>query len=224
MTSLGMLQLVSPALPVGGFSYSEGLEWQIQQGKITNDSTLYEWIKAELLRGQIRLEACSQSFIRDSLEIWQSTNKQNAVANLVEWDNWLFTLRDSENIRNQQKQMGHSLIQLLLKLGCSLPEEANKFSWPSAWGCGGLFWQLSRIEVIEGYLYNWVANQLSASIRLMPLGPTEAQKLQFSLLSLIKSQANELLSKDPRQLWTGDIGATIAQSSHSELYSKLFRS
>ena len=224
MTSLGILQLVSPALPVGGFSYSEGLEWQIQKGKINNESTLYEWLKAELLRGQIRLEASAQSFIRDSLEKLHSNNKKDAIADLLEWDNWLLALRDSDKIRHQQKQMGKSLMQLLVKLGCSLPEETKNFSWPSAWGCGGFFWQLSKLEVIEGYLYGWVANQLSAGIRLMPLGPTEAQQIQCSLLYLIKTEAKELLTKNPHQLWTGDVGATIAQSSHSELYSRLFRS
>ncbi len=224
MTSLGMLQLVSPALPVGGFSYSEGLEWLIQKRKINNKSTLCEWLKAELLRGQIRIEASSQSLIRDSLDKWQSTNEKKAIEDLVEWDNWLLALRDSDKIRLQQKQMGQSLIQILLKLGCHLPDETKNFSWPSAWGCGGLFWKLSKIEVIEAYLYSWVANQLSAGIRLMPLGPTEAQQVQYSLLPLIESQAKELLSQKPHQLWTGDVGATIAQSSHSELYSRLFRS
>ena len=86
------------------------------------------------------------------------------------------------------------------------------------------FWQLSKLEVIEGYLYSWAANQLSAGIRLMPLGPTEAQQIQYSLLYLIETEAKELLTKNPHQLWTGDVGATIAQSSHSELYSRLFRS
>ncbi len=224
MTSLGMIQLVSPALPVGGFSYSEGLEWQIQKARIVNESTLFEWLKAELLRGQIRIEASAQSFIRDSLENWQRTNETNAIEELMEWDNWLLALRDSAKIRSQQKQMGQSLIQLLMKLGCSLPEETKNFSWPLAWGCGGLFWKLSKVEVIEGYLYNWVANQLSAGIRLMPLGPTEAQQLQYLLLPLISTQAKKLLSKNPHHIWTGDVGATIAQSSHPELYSRLFRS
>ena len=134
-----MLQLVSPALPVGGFSYSEGLEWQIQKGKISNESNLYEWLKAELLRGQIRLEASAQSFIRDSLEKWHSYNTKDAIADLVEWDNWLLALRDSDKIRDQQKQKGKSLMQLLEKLGYSLPEETKSFSWPLAWGCGGFF-------------------------------------------------------------------------------------
>ena len=81
-----MLQLVSPALPVGGFSYSEGLEWQIQKEKIINESTLFEWLKAELLRGQIRLEASAQSFIRDALENWHRTNENNAVENEEDLD------------------------------------------------------------------------------------------------------------------------------------------
>ena len=80
-----MLQLVSPALPVGGFSYSEGLEWQVQTERITSMVTLADWIKAELFRGQIRLEAAAQSFIRDSLENWQKTHAKDSVADLVAW-------------------------------------------------------------------------------------------------------------------------------------------
>ncbi len=219
-----MLQLVSPALPVGAFSYSEGLEWQVHSGKITNEVTLYNWLNSELLRGQIRLEAASQSFLRIHLKDLQKRYNQDSILNLLEWDSWLLALRDSKEVRNQQKQMGNSLIQLLMDIGFPLPLELRSCSWPIAWAWAGLAWNLWEIEVVEGYLYSWIANQLSSGLRLIPLGPTEAQRLQFSFLPLIKSQAKELLESDPRQLWTGDFGATIAQSSHSELYSKLFRS
>ena len=223
MTSIGILQLISPALPVGAFSYSEGLEWQVHDGKIFNEATLSNWINSELLRGQIRLEAASQTFIRDSLETWQTNKDHQSISRLLEWDSWLLALRDSKEIRDQQKQMGHSLIQLLSKIGHPIAIELQNSSWPIAWGWGGIIWDLSPLEVTQGYLYNWVANQLSASLRLISLGPTEAQRIQFNLLPLIESQSKELISTDPHHLWTGDIGAIMAQSSHPELYSKLFR-
>ena len=117
-----------------------------------------------------------------------------------------------------------ALLQLLEELGHPLPDTTKNLSWPIAWGWAGLAWQLSKSEVIEGYLFSWISNQLSAAVRLLPLGPTRAQVLQSNLLPLITKQAELLQNKDPRHLWTGDVGATMAQLSHAELYSRLFRS
>ena len=221
--SLGILQLVSPALPVGAFSYSEGLEWLVQNRQIINKSSLYDWLSAELLRGQIRLEAASQTYIRTAFEDCQTYKDQKSFSIIQEWDSWVLALRDSVELRKQYKQMGKSLIDLLEKLGFSLPSDLKDLSWPLAWGWAGIAWDLSEIEVTQGYLYSWVANQLSAAVRLIPIGPTDAQHLQFSLLPLIESQAKDLLTQDPHNLWTGGLGATMAQGSHPELYSKLFR-
>jgi len=69
-----------------------------------------------------------------------------------------------------------------------------------------------------------VANQLSAALRLVPLGPTEAQRLQLGLAPLIAQRALELAAADPHQLWSGGVGAGLAQLRHAELYSRLFRS
>jgi urease accessory protein len=64
MTSLALLQLVSPALPVGAFSYSEGLEVLIQNGALNDEFDLQHWIEAELQRGALRLEAAALKPLR----------------------------------------------------------------------------------------------------------------------------------------------------------------
>jgi urease accessory protein len=69
-----------------------------------------------------------------------------------------------------------------------------------------------------------VANQLSAALRLVPLGPTEAQRLQLCLAPLIAERALELAAADPDQLWSCGVGSGLAQLRHAELYSRLFRS
>ena len=79
-------------------------------------------------------------------------------------------------------------------------------------------------ELVEAFLYSWVAGQLSAAVRLVPLGPTQAQGLHLALAPLLAQRARELAMADPVSLWTGGVGAGLAQLGHSELYSRLFRS
>ena len=79
-------------------------------------------------------------------------------------------------------------------------------------------------ELEEAYLYGWTANQISAAVRLVPLGATEGQRLQLQLAPLIAERAAVLAAADPRTLWSGGVGAGLAQLRQAELYSRLFRS
>ncbi|MBA4737179.1 MAG: urease accessory protein UreF, partial [Synechococcus sp.] len=121
------------------------------------------------------------------------------------------------------RQMGMSLLQLMSDMGHDLPEPVV-LSWPAAWAWAAVGLSVSAGDMVEGYLYGWVANQLSASVRLLPLGPSRAQVLQQRLLPLIASQAQLLQAADPQQLWSSGVGAGMAQLAHAELYSRLFRS
>ena len=221
---LEFLQLLSPSLPVGAFSYSEGLEWLVQNQKVNNEITLFNWIESELSRGQITIEASSISHIMKDLVNWKNNSDAQHKFVLQEWNSWLSSFRNSPDIRSQQRQMGESLFQLLIDLGHPLPDNEKKFIWPIAWAWAGVSWDIPKIDLVEGFLYSWVANQLSAALRLLSLGPTKAQKLQKKSLLIIKSQANYLLKQNPKDIWISDVGAIMAQQSHEELYSRLFRS
>jgi len=221
---LEFLQLISPSLPVGAFSYSEGLEWLVQNKKVYDEITLFNWIECELSRGQITIEASSISHIMKDLVDWKNNRDAQHKFVIEEWNSWLSSLRDSPEVRSQQTQMGESLLQLLIDLDHPLPDNEKKFIWPIAWAWAGVSWDISQIDLVEGFLYSWVANQLSAALRLLSLGPTKAQQLQMQSLRLIKSQASYLLQQNPKEIWVSDVGAIMAQQSHIELYSRLFRS
>ena len=223
MTSLALLQLVSPALPVGAFSYSEGLEVLVQRGVLKDETTLEQWLRAELERGALRLEAAALSGFASDLSRWVVTADPSARCRVLELDSWLLATREAAEVRAQQRQMGGSLLQLLTDLGHALPEPVP-LAWPAAWAWAAVALKVPVQEMVEGYLYGWVANQLSAAVRLVPLGPTRAQVQQQRLLPLIADQARQLLGQDPRELWTGGVGASLAQLAHAELYSRLFRS
>ena len=223
MTSLALLQLVSPALPVGAFSYSEGLEVLIQSGTLADENALLEWLEAELQRGSVRLEAAALRLLVASLWDWCQGTDPAARDRLIDLDGWLMACRDAAEVRAQQRQMGQSLLQLLAEMGHVLPEPLG-LSWPAAWAWAAMALDIPIGEMVEGYLYSWVANQLSAAVRLLPLGPTRAQVLQQWLLPLITTQASQLQAEDPRSLWNGGVGSAMAQLAHAELYSRLFRS
>ena len=222
MTSLALLQLVSPALPVGAFSYSEGLEVLIQNGDLNDAFDLQNWIEAELQRGALRLEAAALNPLRALFQGWEGEGL-GMPSDLISLDGWLLALRESAEMRAQQRQMGGSLLELMADLGHPLPQPLT-LAWPAAWAWAALSLKISEQEMVEGYLYGWVANQLSAAVRLVPLGPTTAQRIQQQLLPMIRDQASVLKDQDPRTLWCGGAGAGLAQLAHAELYSRLFRS
>ena len=214
-------------MPVGGFCYSEGLEWLVQHGRLHDAPTVRSWLEAELGRGSLTVEAATLPGLMVLLERARSADgleARAALKSVVERDGWLLAQREAAEVRAQQRQMGGSLCELLANLGWPLPAGASPLAWPAAWAWAGVCLQLDPRELVEAFLYSWVAGQLSAAVRLVPLGPTQAQGLQLALAPLVARRAQELSGADPARLWTGGVGAGLAQLGHAELYSRLFRS
>lgn len=219
---LRLFQLVSPALPVGAFSYSEGLEVLVQRGAIAGAEALEHWLSDELRRGAVALEAAGLSALQNALRVHQGGGADLSAA--AELDGWLLAQREAAEVRAQQRQMGQSLLQLLADLGWPLGSGAPLLAWPAAFAWASLCLEIGSPAMEEAYLYSWVANQISAAVRLVPLGPTQGQRLQLALAPLIAERAATLAQADPWQLWNGGVGAGLVQLQHTELYSRLFRS
>ena len=129
---LRLFQLVSPALPVGAFSYSEGLEWLVQHGRLPDGAAVRAWLEAECRAGVLAIEAASLPELMDLLRRagGDGPGAREAALAVREWESWLLAQREAPELRAQQRQMGGSLGQLLADLGwpsgCSWP-------WPLAW-------------------------------------------------------------------------------------------
>ena len=103
--------------------------------------------------------------------------------------------------------MGQSLLLLLAEMGHSLPAPLS-LAWPASWAWAARALKLSDREMMQGYLYSWVANQLSAAVRLLPLGPSRAQVLQQRALPLIADQA-EFRSRRPGWIRKDSAGGSV---------------
>ena len=186
-----------------------------------------------LERGALVLEAAALPGLMAALATWRAEGadpgRWAARQSVIDRDSWLLALREAPESRAQQRQMGGSLLTLLNELGWPLPSgppgrAAPPLAWPAAWAWALVALAIPERDGLEAYLYGWVAAQLSAAVRLVPLGPTEAQRIQLRLAPLIAERAGALLGASPEDLWSGGVGASLAQLGHGELYSRLFRS
>lgn len=220
---LSLLQLASSTLPVGAYSYSEGLEWLVELGVIESRSTLNQWLVQELRYGAVRLEA---AVMRRGYE----AIAQADLDRLVYWNHWLSAARETEELRSQSWQMGRSLLRLFLDLqletAVMLPKDlqGEGCNFGIAFAIVAAHWQIDLQAALLGYLHSWATNLLSAGIKLIPLGQTAGQQLLQSLQPQIIQAAEEIIALPDDRLDSCGWGLTIASMNHETQYSRLFRS
>ena len=221
---LSLLQLASPALPVGAFSYSEGLETLVESGQITTGDRLQQWLTQELHTGGIRLEAAIM------VRAYQAA-RQGDPASVANWNDWLSATRETEELRHQSWQMGRALLRLLQNTQF-LP--ANQFqitdchldpcNYAIAFALAPLAWQVNLETASLGYLHSWATNLVSAAVRLIPLGQTIGQQLLLNLQPVLISASQQILTLTDEDLYSCGWGLSLASMNHEILYSRLFRS
>ena len=226
---LRLLQLASPLLPVGGYSYSEGLESLIAQEIIQDRVTLQAWIQRELQVGAIRVETA----IMDRAYL---AGIEPDIERLQYWNQWLSAARETEELRQQSWQMGGSLTKLSVELtpeiqdlitaivGGASPQEHQPCNYALAFGIIAQHWQIDRSTTIAAYLHSWVTNSLGAGVKLIPLGQTAGQQILWELQTEIDALARTIPRLADEDLYACSWGLSLASMQHETLYSRLFRS
>jgi urease accessory protein len=218
---LCLLQLASPALPVGAYSYSEGLETLVENNIINNQESLQQWLEAELRYGAIRLEAAVMVRAYNCV-------KMNDLEALSRWNMWLSAVRETEELRNSSLQMGRSLIQLFAKLQPQSKMTAdavgNYCNYAIAFGIAAADWDINIQAAILGYLHSWVSNLITAGVKLIPLGQTAGQLLLVKLQPLINDATASILALEDDNLSCCSWGLSLASMAHETQYTRLFRS
>ncbi|HIK23891.1 MULTISPECIES: urease accessory protein UreF [unclassified Thermosynechococcus] len=224
---LALLQWASPALPIGGFNYSEGLETLIAQGKITSAAALQDWLSFELAFGSAHLETVVM------VRVYRAIAKGDFDA-VHQWNAWLSAARESAELRAQNWQMGTALINLVAALGRLPPELQTGQPYP--WNTSVAFCIAAALADIPlenallGYLHSWVTTLINATVKLIPLGQTAGQVLLRQLQPQIQQTVQQSLNvtdhhlDDNLNLESCTLGLALASMQHETLYCRLFRS
>ncbi|MBD2318515.1 urease accessory protein UreF [Phormidium tenue] len=233
---LRLLQLTSPALPVGAYSYSEGIEYLCSNGTIQTESDLCDWLQREMHFGFVTNEAAI------ALRAHQALMSDNITA-LNYWNNWLSATRETEEVRLASWQMGQSLMKLWRQLPdhqedqLAINKSINELlptakenslgqgcNYAIAFGIVAASLGIDASNTTVGYLYSWLSNLVSAAVRSVPFGQTTGQQVIFRLSSdILRSSQLALKRLDDELEWCG-WGASLACANHETQYSRLFRS
>lgn len=212
------MHLVSPALPVGAYAYSQGLEYAVDSGWLKTEMDLTEWLRGVMERGFGQLDA---PVMLRCLEAWRTGDP----VSLQYWNDYLLACRETSELLLEDTQLGMALQRLLKSLrvpGADKEFENVSFACQFALAC--CHWKIANVDAVQGFIWAWLENQIAAATKLVPLGQTQAQKILLQLLEKIPAVA-----ADAMRFGDGDIGwslpgVVLASAKHERQYSRLFRS
>ncbi|EIC28400.1 urease accessory protein UreF [Methylomicrobium album BG8] len=216
---LRLLQLASPGLPVGMYSYSQGLEKAVDDGLIHNAATAGDWIGAVLNRSVARADLPVLARLYEAGE-------RNDAAGVEYWSGLLLSCRESAELRAEDRQTGQALQRLLaaLDLGGAAVPAARSMTWAALFGLAALRLGVAKREAMLGYAWSWLENQVLCAVKLVPLGQVAGQQLLLHLAEGIPAAVDRALRIDDDQIGGGVFGLALASSRHEMQYSRLFRS
>jgi urease accessory protein len=218
-----LLQLASPTLPVGAYSYSQGLEAAAESGVVHDAISAEHWIGDALQYGIARLEA----------PVWRRLHAAWMGGDLDQvrhWDGYFRATRETAELRAETLQMGYSLVRLLSELGefeASAIENLatiDEMTYPAAFTFAVAQWNVPARSALLAYMWSWLENQVMAALKAIPLGQTDGQRLLAHLGARLPSLIEPALAADDDALCNFAPGLAIASSRHETQYSRLFRS
>ncbi|KNZ31830.1 MAG: urease accessory protein UreF [Methylibium sp. NZG] len=220
---LQLIWLASPALPVGGFSYSEGLESAVDAGLVTNEAQAAAWLADQL---HLSLARSELAVVGKAFGAWQ----RGDLAGAAELNAWVATTRESSELRQQTEQMGRSLVAWLKNRGsgdhrlAALDTFAPAPTWPVAFALAGVQSGAPPREVLLAFAFGWAENMVQAALKAVPLGQNAGQRILLALADQAPAAVDHALGlmNSERQAFTPMLA--VLSSQHETQYSRLFRS
>ncbi|MGN6579278.1 MAG: urease accessory protein UreF [Bordetella sp.] len=217
-----LLQLASPALPIGAFSYSQALEAAIEAGLVVDADSARRWIAAglDLLAGGeavLLLRLC---------RAW----RQDDMAAARRHNDTLLAWRESSELRLETEQMGGSLARLAQDLEWGSPDLRARLAGlkpialPTAYAYAATVLGIDDAHALTAWLYAWLENQVAAALKAIPLGQVAGQRILYGLREAVARAAQRTLDCADDDISTFAPMLGILSSRHETQYSRLFRS
>ena len=219
---LQLIWLASPALPVGGFSYSEGLEAAVERAGVATESIASDWLSDQL---QLSLARSDLPVIAQAVAAWRSDH----LLRIGQLNDWVLQTRETSELRAQTEQMGRSLVEWLrnhegvdaahVEACAELPP-----TYPVAFALAASQTGAGVRDCLLAYAFGWAENMVQAALKSVPLGQSSGQRIlaRLSRTIPVAVESAMALGDDERQSFSPMLA--ILSSQHEIQYSRLFRS
>jgi urease accessory protein len=232
-TDAALLQLIwlaSPALPVGGFSYSEGLEAAVDRGLVADEASACDWLSQQL---HITLARSELPVMAAAIAAWEAAD----LTRIAALNDWVLQTRETSELRQQTEQMGRSLVEWIRTVRPELVEGMAarwasigaartdvSLSYPVAFALAASVSNASDRDILLAFAFGWAENMMQAAIKSVPLGQSAGQRILSRLAAEIPEAVDHALSvaDEDRQAFSPMLAILSAQ--HETQYSRLFRS
>jgi urease accessory protein len=221
---LQLMWLASPALPVGGFSYSEVLEAAVDAGLVTGEAEARAWLLDQL---HLSLSRSDLAVVAKAFKAWSRRD----LAGIIELNDWITRTRETSELRQQTGQMGRSMVEWLKNRGGAADERVAQLralapapTWPIAFALAAAQTGAPLRESMLSFAFGWAENMVQAALKAVPLGQSAGQRILSALSEDIPSAVDRAASlmDSERQAFTPMLA--ILSSQHEMQYSRLFRS
>ena len=216
---LRLCHLVSPALPVGAYAYSQGLEYAVHAGWVVDEASSLDW-----LRGLSRhaIGTLDLPILLRLHRAWSAADPQ-AVG---QWNAQLIAGRESSELRAEDIHLGRSLARVLIELGLTDAMEwiQADTGFATMFSLAAVRWRIDDTDALRGYLWAWSENQVLAAVKLVPLGQSAGQRLLHRLIEDMPSIVERALQLADNEIGVSCVSQALASSLHESQYTRLFRS
>ncbi|GAP35755.1 urease accessory protein UreF [Piscinibacter sakaiensis] len=223
-TLLRLMWLASPALPVGGFSYSEGLEAAVESGRVGDEAAATAWLLDQMHLGQMRSDWAVAAAAHAA---WTAGAPDDARA----LNDWVRTSRETQEFRLQTEQMGRSLVDWLRNGPqpqdprlAALAAFAPAPTWPVAFALAAVQAGADAREALLALGFGWAENMAQAAMKAVPLGQAAAQRLLGALADALPAAVEQALATPPERRQAHAPMLALLSAQHEVQYSRLFRS
>ena len=219
---LQLIWLASPALPIGGFSYSEGLEASVESGDMAIETEVSDWLVDQL---HVTLARGDLAIVAKAISAWRLSD----LVQLGKLNAWVLQTRETSELRLQTAQMGESLLLWLRNQGTATPSQLTACAqmlptYPVAFALAASDTQASIRDCLLAFAFGWAENMVQAAVKSVPLGQNAGQRILARLVGEIPPAVDHAfrLMDHERQAFSPMLA--ILSSQHETQYSRLFRS
>jgi urease accessory protein len=217
---LRLLHLASPALPIGGFHFSQAQEYAVEAGWVRDEATALQWIAGLARNAFGTLDLPVLARLHDG---WH----QHDLESVRRWDALLIASRETAELRAEDRHMGGALLRILLDLKVISPEDVARTpiqGYAAAFALACVRYEVGKDHALQAFAWAWAENQVLAAVKLVPLGQSAGQRILDALIPCLTQAATAALTLKDEEIGGCAVMQGIASARHESQYTRLFRS